>query len=213
MAVLHITCEQCGKAFSFTTLPAIDTGNDPSWHEKVRSGEAFAGVCPHCGDKKFYDYSFLYKERETHTLVYYAAGEEDFQEACRTMTGQNPAVPWENISSWRRRIVANRDILAEKLLILDAGLDDRFVEMEKVLAYSFLQKKNPALLVDAVRFDGNKQEGYHIAFLLKGEITGAYAFDMSLYKKLKATFAVKLKKTERTDILIDSRWAAEMLKQ
>ena len=213
MAVLQITCDHCGASFSFTTLPAIDTGADPAWKEKVRNGRAFAAACPHCGDTKYYDYSFLYKERESQTLLYYAANEEDFLEACRIMTGRSDEVPWASIATWRRRVVANRAVLSEKLMILDAGLDDRFVEMEKVLAYSFLQKKNPSLSVDAVHFDADEAGHRRIVFLQGNEIVAAYGFDMDLYRKLENTFAAVLKKTERDDILIDSEWAVKVMNQ
>ena len=72
MAILTLTCPACQKLFSFTTHPAFDTGEDASIAEKVRTGEAFVGACPHCGHAEHYSYSFLYKERESHALLYYA---------------------------------------------------------------------------------------------------------------------------------------------
>ena len=47
MAILTLTCPACQKLFSFTTHPAFDTGEDASIAEKVRTGEAFVGACPH----------------------------------------------------------------------------------------------------------------------------------------------------------------------
>ncbi len=211
MAVLEMTCDRCGGSLSFTTRPTIDTGEDSAWKDKVRNGSAFAAACPHCGDTKYYDYSFLYKERESQTLLYYAANEADFQEACRIMTGRSREVPWASISTWRRRVVANRAVLSEKLLILDAGLDDRFVEMEKVLAYSFFKKQNPSSAVDAVRFDRADDGHSRLCFFCGEEIVTAYGFDQDMYQKLENTFSAALKKTEREDIIVDSQWAVKVM--
>ncbi len=211
MAVLDLTCESCGGKFPFTTRPAIDTGADPSLKEKVRSGEAFLGVCPHCGAKSYYDYSFLYKERETNTLLYYAANEEDFQEACRILTGRSANVPWASISSWRRRVVANRQVLGEKLVLLDAGLDDRVIEILKVLAYSSLHQKKPELTVERVQFE--EQDGrYGFCFYGEKELLTAYGFDMTMYESVKNAFAARLASQGREEILVDSEWAVGVLK-
>ena len=148
MAILTLTCPACQKLFSFTTHPAFDTGEDASIAEKVRTGEVFVGACPHCGHAEHYSYSFLYKERESHALLYYADNEEDFRKACAIMTGRDPSVPWAGIADWSRRVVANRQVLLEKLLLLDLHLDDRVIEIMKVLAHSFLQKQKPGLLVE-----------------------------------------------------------------
>ncbi len=211
MAVLDLTCESCGGKFSFTTRPAIDTGALPSMKEMVRSGEAFLGVCPHCGAKSYYDYSFLYKERETNTILYYAASEEDFQEACRLLTGYNAAVPWSSISSWRRRVVTSRPDFAEKLLLLDAGLDDRVVEILKALAYSSLRQKKPELAVERVQFE-ERDGRYGLCFYGEKELLTAYGFDMAMYDSVKNAFASRLASQGREEILVDNEWALRVLK-
>ena len=37
------------------------------------------------------------------------------------------SVPWAGIADWSRRVVANRQVLLEKLLLLDLHLDDRVI--------------------------------------------------------------------------------------
>ncbi len=210
MAVLDLTCESCGGKFSFTTRPAIDTGTEPSMKEMVRSGEAFLGVCPHCGAKSYYDYSFLYKERETNTILYYAASEEDFQEACRLLTGYHAAVPWSSISSWRRRVVTSRGDFAEKLRLLDAGLDDRVVEILKVLAYSSLRQKKPELAVERVQFE-ERDGTYGFCFYGEGKLYTALGFDKAMYEGVKNRYASQLTAHEREDVLVDRDWALKLL--
>lgn len=213
MAILTLTCPACQKLFSFTTHPAFDTGEDASIAEKVRTGEAFVGACPHCGHAEHYSYSFLYKERESHALLYYADNEEDFRKACAIMTGRDPSVPWAGIADWSRRVVANRQVLLEKLLLLDLHLDDRVIEIMKVLAHSFLQKQKPGLLVDAIWFERGADGRTGYCLYQDGKIVCAYAFDAAMYEQVKQQLSPAFAKTEREDILIDASWAAKLLKK
>ena len=189
MAILTLTCPACQKLFSFTTHPAFDTGEDASIAEKVRTGEAFVGACPHCGHAEHYSYSFLYKERESHALLYYADNEEDFRKACAIMTGRDPSVPWAGIGDWSRRVVANRQVLLEKLLLLDLHLDDRVIEIMKLLAHSFLQKQKPGLLVDAIWFERGADGRGGYCLYQDGKIVCAYAFDAAMYEQVKQQFS------------------------
>ena len=213
MAILTLTCPACQKLFSFTTHPAFDTGEDASIAEKVRTGEAFVGACPHCGHAEHYSYSFLYKERESHPLLYYADNEEDFRKACAIMTGRDPSVPWAGIADWSRRVVANRQVLLEKLLLLDLHLDDRVIEIMKVLAHSFLQKQKPGLSVDAIWFERGADGRTGYCLYQDGKIVCAYAFDAAMYEQVKQQLSPAFAETEREDILIDASWAAELLKK
>ncbi len=210
MAVLDLTCESCGGKFPFTTRPAIDTGVLPSMKEMVRSGEAFLGVCPHCGAKSYYDYSFLYKERETNTILYYAASEENLQEACRLLTGYHAAVPWSSISSWRRRVVTSRGDFAEKLRLLDAGLDDRVMEILKALAYSSLRQKKPELAVERVQFE-ERNGTYGLCIYSEGKLYMALGFDRAMYEQVKNRYASLMAAHEREDVLVDRDWALKLL--
>ena len=212
MATLSLTCPKCHGTFSFTTYPAFDTGDNILWKEKVRTGEAFLGKCPHCGYETHYDYSFLYKERDTHFLMYYAANKEEYQKAYAMMTGQDPMVNWDAISSWTRRVVTSREDVLEKLMILDDGLDDRIIEILKALAFVSLHQQKPELAIDTVLFDKGQDGNHYFRFSEKGKVLAAYAFDRPMYERVKRNLGDALGKISENQVVINSQWAVGVLK-
>lgn len=211
MAILSITCPQCHGTFTFTTYPAIDTKDDGMWAEKVRTGEAFLGKCPHCGWETHYDYSFLYKEREKNFLMYYAANEADYKSGYAMMTGHDPMVDWEKISSWTRRVVTSREDVLEKLMILDDGLDDRIIEILKALAFVSLHQHKPELSVDTVLFDRGSDGNHYFRFSEKGKVVAAYAFERPMYERVKRNLGENLRHLTGGEVVINSQWAVKAL--
>lgn len=212
MATLQLTCPQCGGTFSFTTYPAIHTKEDILWKDKVRTGEAFLGTCPHCGFQTHYDYSFLYKEEDTHFLMYYAANEEEYKKGYAMMTGQDPMVNWDAISGWRRRVVTSREDILEKLMILDDGLDDRVIEILKALAFVSLHQQKPELAIDTVLFDRGPDGNHYFRFMEKGTCQAAYAFERPMYERVKRNIGEALQKLSDNQVVINSQWAVTALK-
>ena len=51
------------------------------------------------------------------------------------MTGRDPSVPWAGIADWSRRVVANRQVLLEKLLLMvrDLGQERTFAYIRFLL--------------------------------------------------------------------------------
>ena len=211
MANLSITCPQCRKNFNFTTYPAIDTKDDVMWAEKVRTGEAFLGKCPHCGWETHYDYSFLYKEREKNFLMYYAANEEAYKSGYAMMTGHDPMVDWDKISSWTRRVVTSREDVLEKLMILDDGLDDRIIEILKALAFVSLHQHQPELSVDTVLFDRGSDGNHYFRFSEKEKVVAAYAFERPMYERVKRNLGENLRHLTGDEVVINSQWAVKAL--
>lgn len=211
MANLSIQCPQCHGTFAFTTYPAIDTKDDVMWAEKVRTGDAFLGKCPHCGWETHYDYSFLYKEREKNFLMYYAANEEDYKKGYAMMTGHDPMVDWDKISAWTRRVVTSRADVLEKLMILDDGLDDRIIEILKALAFVSLHQHKPELSVDTVLFDRGSDGNHYFRFSEKGNVVAAYAFERPMYERVKRNLGDNLNHLTGGEVVINSQWAVKAL--
>ncbi len=205
-------CLQCGKTFSFHRHDKIDTGKDPSMKEKVRNGEAFAVTCPSCGWHTHMDYSFLYREEESHTLIYYANTKEIYESAYRYMTGRT-GPGWESIRGWIRRVVTSREDLLEKLLILDGGLDDRIIEIMKGLAFVSMKQHQPDAGADTVLFDEGSDGNHYFRFSKEGRVEAAYAFELPMYEKIKNGLAPLLPKLSGEEVVINSQWAAGAMKR
>lgn len=207
------TCPQCGKPFPFIRYDVIDTGKRPDMKEKVRNGDAFYVSCPYCGWHTHFDYSFLYREEGTHTLIYYANSREFYEAAYYRMTGRNGGRDFESIRTWKRRVVTSRNDLLEKLLILDCGLDNRIIEIMKGLAFISLKQKYPAAEVDTVLFDRGGDGSCYFRFSKNETVKAAYAFEESLYGRIDKVLGPKIRELSQEDVVINSQWAAGIMKE
>lgn len=207
------TCPQCGKRFSFIRYDIIDTGKQPEMKEKVRNGEAFYASCPSCGWHTHFDYSFLYREEDTHTLIYYANSREFYEAAYYRMIGRNGGSDFETIRTWNRRVVTSRRDLLEKLLILDCRLDDRIIEIMKGLAFISLKQKHPDIEVDTVLFDRGGDGSCYFRFSRGETVEAAYAFDKTLYRRIDEVLGPRIREIAEGDVVINSQWAARVMKK
>lgn len=204
-------CRRCGRSFPVKRMDVLDTGEDPSFFEKVRDNSAFWVQCPYCGWETHGDYSFLYKERDRHYMLYYAADEEDYRRIFGIFRKKSGSFAGEELSRWTKRIVTyHRDVL-EKLLILDGGMDDRIIEIMKALAYASLHRQRKELKPDTVLFDRGADGNYYFRFLEGKETAAAYAFERSMYEKIREGVQPFLNGADGDSPVVNSQWAVQLL--
>ena len=114
------------------------------------------------------------------------------------------------IPGYRKRIVTNQNALREKAIIFENELDDRVVELIKLLYLVDVQDKFPEVNIVEAYFlvlEGK----YIIEFMgekfLKAEIP------LDLYKNVENNFAERLAAEEENQFMIDVKWANEFLKK
>ena len=113
------------------------------------------------------------------------------------------------IPGYRKRIVTNQNALREKAIIFENELDDRVVELIKLLYLLDVQDKFPEVNIEGyfLVLEGK----YIIEFIgekfLKAEIPP------DLYKSIENNFAERLAAEEENQFMIDVKWANEFLKK
>ena len=145
--IQRIKCPKCGSEHDFEIWTRVNTDLDPVLKDKVRNGQLFRTVCPSCGQQIDVVYPCLYHEMENRIMIYYAPGEKAMQDALAAFDegldiagkekGFDPAG-----KGYRNRVVGSLYDLQEKIAIFEAGLDDRVIEICKVLIGSELRGGN-----------------------------------------------------------------------
>lgn len=127
-------CKHCGKEQVLDIYKSINAATDPDLKAAVISGEAFLWECPECGNSNLVAYECLYHDPEQKFMVWMLPfGEPEGPEKDAIMN-QTKAM-----GDYRLRIVTNVGDLMEKVIIFDAGLDDRCIELVKFVAGNELQ--------------------------------------------------------------------------
>ena len=191
------TCPVCGQEFEYTMWQSVNTAL-PTAREDVISGRLFDVPCPHCGKTIRIVYPILYNDLENGMMVYLAP--EESLDTVKT------AVESIYSSGCRARAVTDLDHLREKAMILEAGLDDRVVEIMKLIVKHQIAPQGLGP-VEKILFSDRESPRFEI---LAGGQWGIVALDMADYGKIRDAFSGLLEQ-EDAAYLIDEAWAQNIL--
>lgn len=201
-------CKACEKFGEMVLWDSINSAEDPEAKEKVLSGELFQWKCPHCGEVTAVQYPCLYHDPDEKLMIYLLP-EGDGKEQQVLELGDDAAFL---LSGYRFRSVADPNDLKEKLLIADAGLNDRVVEVCKALIYlNYTQNPlNPPM--SDIFFEEKKEGAVHFIFFREGGGAQAASLAQAVYGDIegalsKAGLLEEEKKYERIDLL----WGANAI--
>lgn len=227
MSVKHtqqIACLKCKKKSDFEFYGSINTMLDPTLKQRVKNFDIFKFICPHCGSEQFVNYSFLYHQMEDQLMIFYCQDEEevakvrslyadDFDTALNAQ-GESETI---DTTGYRRRIVIGADNLVEKIRIFDAGLDDRLVEIYKVLLYGQMQAELAEMpggdAVDDVFVDEQLDGSLNFVFVADGRAVGAVAFSQDVYEVIANQYRDAVERLAPTEPVINQDWAFDILAQ
>lgn len=204
--MVKITCPQCQKESDFRIWSSINTQLDPELKSTVRDQSVFLFECPECGKKNSINYGFLYHQMEDNIIIHYANTEENVQECLELCTNEDNEMMKEMLDSgYLIRIVRSREALLEKLAIFDAGLDDRIIEIIKLLYLVQLEEIDN---VDGVYFVNVGNEKI-IEFISEGRVLAHAKLDEKIYSDIEKDYIDKIPPINKGDIIIDFSWALE----
>lgn len=207
-AMQEITCPKCGKKTPFLVWDSINTMKDPEMKEKVRNDEAFRFHCAECGASALLNYNFLYHQQEDKVLIYVSADGEDASEMAQILDQRGNA-----FDGYRKRIVRSYNEFKEKLLILDAGFDDRIVEIIKSSVWDNVEAHYKDKKIDEIYFATNDDGVHGFLFRRAGEMVASMEFDESLYKAIYDSVYERLDAATRNDLYIDRDWAKDVVER
>lgn len=210
---VDITCPDCGKTSDFVIWQSINTQIDPEMKQAVRDRSAFLFTCPHCGNKHNVDYGFLYHQMEDRIMIHYATSDEEAQDVCKMYSsnaGIDPMLVNLRAENYMIRIVRSQNQLLEKLAIIDAGLDDRLVELYKLFLLADMLKDKPEL--NGAEILEYNADGKHYLDISSGHKHIGYAeLSMETYQLLVDRFSAKLPDRRAQKPFVDRKWALEFL--
>ena len=127
-----VKCPKCGEENTFTCWQSINTEMDFAIPDII-SGKLFEVTCKKCGHTAQVHYPMLFNDMIHGVMINYVMPEA-VEEAVRVVDYMR-----ERMDFCRFRIVTSQTDLREKTAIFDAGLDDRVVELLKLLIMANIQ--------------------------------------------------------------------------
>ena len=187
----RVKCPACGTEQDAQLVQTIDPRENPDDKTKLLAGELNVLACK-CGKVTQLASNVVYKQ-DAYTCQVVPGGEQAMAEAAAAFTASGIA--------GRRRLVPSLNALVEKVKLLDAGLDDRAVEMAKVLLLATVGELDRVLLFDA----------------REGELINWVMFDEDGEPEAVSSAATQVEKlAERPmkddELRVDRAWAVEAVK-
>ena len=191
-------------------IRVIDVTGNPKERENVLTGAIFPKTKDENGLMVMKDFPFVYRDQKIQLAVYYCpyapvdeAAEKLSDNFLKELTAQGGVF----------RITDTFNRLVEKILIREAGLDDRFIEIIKILAISQSAKKNPGIAKAVPLFSPKSDDEFQLDFYLAGTIQGTVPFNRELYRSVEKDFGAMADSTPVTGWVVDSGWVDRMLDQ
>ncbi len=210
----RITCPNCGEEGDFVIWKSINTAIDPETKEKVLSGKLFRFKCPKCGVETNIMYNCLYHQMEDHIMIYTVYTDEDIDEAVKAFDSyaNNDLLKEFKpvMSNYTFRIVRDQLKLREKIYIFNQGLDDRVIELMKIILRFHLMEEEPELnVIDLLLiFKDNVPEEF--AVRSEGDKWGSFPFIQEMYDNIKAAYIDPNDDGKRL-YFVDPEWAINYL--
>ncbi len=207
--MVKITCPKCNKESKFRIWESINTQLDPDLKSAVRDQSAFLFECPYCGKRHSIYYGFLYHQMEDNMMIHCVTSDKEFQEVMDLYNGENSKIMNDLLNDgYLIRVVQSREALLEKLSIFDAGLDDRIIELMKLLYLDQFREEAGDKNLDSIYFV-NSENKKTIEFVYGGHIVAQCDFNEKIYSKIKNTVIDRLPPINKDYVIIDYQWAID----
>lgn len=199
-----IKCPECGKEKDFIVWQSLNTDLNPEAKEQLLNGTLFGFKCADCGYESNVTYPMLYHDISNCLMIYFV--KEDEIEEIKKMFEPDSEFGYA-MEGYKCRIVTDQNSLREKAIIFENKLDDRVVEIVKLIYFSNLRQTQPDAKVEVAYFMVDNGE-YQIHFL--GETPLTAVVNPNLYEQIARDFASKIESAE-DDYMIDMDWALKLL--
>ena len=194
-----VTCPQCGHSQDFPTWPSLNVSLDPDEKPRLLSGELHRFTCERCSAQTEVSYPLLYHDMDRKLMVHYLDEGNTPEELPDGILGGLLGGMRE---SYTFRYVHSRNALIEKIHIADAEMDDRVLEIFKLLLRSQTRELAQGELFFQ-RLDATSDDVGTILFLLLTDHGGQ---EISLPLSTYHAYAAHFSKLVAADTASDSIW-------
>ena len=211
-----IACPYCQHEQEFESYVNIDLDVEPELKAKIMSDELFTFECEECGKKALMAFPCLVSNMELKYMYWLIANFDDEQKKAldddlkESMKSDNDK---KFAGGYRRRITGTINELKEKILIADEGLDDRVMEVLKILCINEVSDQLQSTQLSEVRFNKKEDGGMCLVLVFLDREPALIDITLDMYHKVEKMFGHDIEeKTDKEGFAeIDPYWANEVI--
>ena len=202
----EITCPNCGQKSEIITWDSLNSELNPKAKMQLLNGSLFSFKCKNCEFESILRYNMLYHDMRNKVMVYLVAPNE-IEKAIKSINETESSM-LVKLEGYTKRVVCEQNALREKAIIFDNGLDDRVVEIIKLLYLLNIQKQFPEDDITAVYMMIENGEMW-LEFYAKNVFT--VSFSKEFYENVAKDFETQIASVENDATVINIKWAKEVL--
>lgn len=129
-----VKCPKCGQMHSVTVWNSISAKTEPDLKQDILERKINIFTCPDCGQMALMPSNLLYSDADNKLMIYFApcsSAEEKldlFEQTKKTTKAEI-----KDLYDYNLRFVTTYNELMEKILIFDAGFNDKVIEFLKLM--------------------------------------------------------------------------------
>ena len=192
-------CPHCGQKSARTVLTNLNVDKNPEFRAAVQDLSCFRWVCPNCGVSSLVIDPCLYHDMSNQFMVWLSP-----EGRPQEVGGFDP------LAGYTLRYVDDLNAFREKINVLERGLDDRAIELMKLLL--LFQLHRDLDVVELLFHDMNGKDGtFTFVAVLSDGVEQYIAMPGDTYQRLSADIAERLFTNNREFQKIGLDWAKDAL--
>lgn len=209
--IKKINCPHCNEENEVILWEKVNVDMNPDLKEKLFTETINNMKCKNCGYEGRIDLPLYYNDVKNKFFIYlvpdFPVDKKEEENLLNNLKSQTLNILDKEYNN-RKRLVFEYYNLLEKILIFDAGLDDRAIEGCKILARTQLK-----LMEGRAAFAGIENDEITFNFFDKEEKEASKSFSVpkAMYEEVAAVINGKDKKPADDFKIIDVKYAARML--
>lgn len=158
-----VKCHACGHTGQYVMRTLIDTAKDKDAVNQILDARWFTYTCPQCKERTIVTHTCLFHDTNRKVLIALADSEEDYAMVSEWMKGtyQKDELEQALVKMIREgdcRLVTNLHEFQEKVLLHVLQLDDRVIELCKVMTEMILVQNQMISHVEHIYFNTDGDE-------------------------------------------------------
>lgn len=194
-----VTCPHCKAESEHKTLEHINIDRSPALRSSVQDLSCFRVKCPNCGETALAVHPCLYHDMSNQFMVWLWPEEQ-----------AAPKADFDPLAGYTLRLTDSMNAFREKITVLEQGLDDRAVELMKLMLLAQLTHDLDVVELLFHELDARTGDFRFVAVLSDG-VEQYIAMPGAVYQRLRTDVEERLFTSAKDFVRVDLAWARDAL--
>lgn len=187
----RIECPYCNHEQVFESYESINLTKNPELKEKIINEELFKMKCEKCGKEALIAFPCLFHDMDKKQLIWLIGDYTPEQKQALDKDLMDSANGDEEklfAESYNRRIVSSINELKEKIILMEDDLDDRVIEVLKILCVNEVIGQLMGVTISEVRYNRTESGKKYLILIFVEKEPSMIEINNDMYRIVKKKF-------------------------